>query len=209
MPHVSDEILRASGGPTIPQGLLESYQLGGAISDDLDDAERQFLLEMVRGTIGAEMLSDPNFSSSAGWNEGDGWLIFSNKAVIDGTNAAKSVISTSSAPFTGLCLVSVTCITYTTGDFEIGIGAIRTGMWVTNKPGTTRQILDLSGITGAPLIEASPGAMAEFSEFSIKPIDGAITRNWQTNDMWFAYLRSLGYTGALPDMWLAFWAAQP
>jgi hypothetical protein len=207
--HVTDEILRATGGPTVPEGLLAWYKAGGATSDDLDDAERQFLLEMVRGTIGAEMLGDPNFTSGASWNEGDGWLVFSNKAVIDGSNAAKSPISTSSAPFAGLVLVSVTCITYFAGDFEIGIGAIRPGMWVTNKPGTTRQILDLSGITGAPLIEASIGAMAEFSEFSIKPIAGALTRNWQTNDMWDAYLKSLGYTGAFNDMWLAYWSAQP
>lgn len=41
---INDEILRATGGPTINEGLLTWYQTNGALSDDLQDAELEFLV---------------------------------------------------------------------------------------------------------------------------------------------------------------------
>jgi len=208
--HVTDEILRATGGPDIPQGLLAWYKAGGAVANSLDEAEREFLFAKVRGSFGAEGLTDPNFSNTVYWTEGPGWLVGANKATIDGSNTATSRLSNQNGgPWNGTFLVRLGMTAYTTGEFQFGIGALRYGLWAQNKPGMSQAILTITGISGSPLIEASIGAIAELYEFSMRPITAFITTQWQTNDMWFAYLRSLGYTGAFNDMWLQYWAAQP
>jgi hypothetical protein len=51
MTTLNDEILRATGGPTVNDGLLAYYQTNGATSDDLQDAEREFLI--AAGALGA------------------------------------------------------------------------------------------------------------------------------------------------------------
>ena len=42
--HINDCILAATGGPTVNDGLLAWYKAGGATSDSINDAEREFLL---------------------------------------------------------------------------------------------------------------------------------------------------------------------
>lgn len=44
MSQINDAILSATGGPTVNDGLLAFYKLGGATSNDLQDAEREFLI---------------------------------------------------------------------------------------------------------------------------------------------------------------------
>lgn len=40
---LNDEILRATGGPTVTEGLLAYFQAGGATATNLMDAEHQWL----------------------------------------------------------------------------------------------------------------------------------------------------------------------
>ena len=49
MGTVNDEILRATGGPTVPDGLRAWYLSHGASSGTLQDMERQFLLALYVG----------------------------------------------------------------------------------------------------------------------------------------------------------------
>lgn len=42
--HINDHILAATGGPTVNDGLLAWYKARGATSNNLIDAEREFLL---------------------------------------------------------------------------------------------------------------------------------------------------------------------
>lgn len=44
MTTINDAILAATGGPTVSDGLLAHYQAGGATSNNVIDAERQFLI---------------------------------------------------------------------------------------------------------------------------------------------------------------------
>jgi hypothetical protein len=209
MPHVSDEILRASGGPTIPQGLLESYKLGGAISDDLDDAEREFLIEASGLALLDELIADPEFGQPLEWTAGTGWVVEDGRAICNGLQPTPSLISTAfPIDFDGINRVEIVSQIALNGDFFFVLGTVRLQLFNTDA-GTHRRFVDLTGQSGSPSIEAAGGATSRFESFSIRPLAGAAASNYQTNDMWFAYLRSLGYTGALPDMWLAFWAAQP
>ncbi len=47
MSQINDDILSATGGPTVNEGLLSYYQTNGATSDDLQDAELEFLEALV------------------------------------------------------------------------------------------------------------------------------------------------------------------
>ena len=47
MSQINDAILAATGGPTVNDGLVTYYQANGAVSDDLQDAELEFLQALV------------------------------------------------------------------------------------------------------------------------------------------------------------------
>ena len=49
MTQINDAILLATGGPSIDDGLLSHYQAGGATSNNIIDAETQFLI--VQGAV--------------------------------------------------------------------------------------------------------------------------------------------------------------
>lgn len=50
---INDRILNRTGGPTINDGLLTYYQAGGAVSNDLNGAEREYLL--AQGAVEAQL----------------------------------------------------------------------------------------------------------------------------------------------------------
>lgn len=209
MPQIMDEILRATGGPTVPEGLLAWYKAGGAVSDDLDDAEREFLIEQGGLALLPEQMADPEFSQPLEWTAGTGWVVEDGRAICNGLQPTPSLIAAAvPQAFDGINRVEIISQIALDGDFFFVLGTIRLQLFNTDA-GSHRRFVDLTGQSGSPSIEAAAGAASRFESFSIRQLASATTSNYQTNDMWDAYLRSLGYTGALPDMWLAYWSAQP
>jgi hypothetical protein len=88
------------------------------------------------------------------------------------------------------------------------MGAFRLGV-VFDSRGVHTQTKTISGgnVNGAPLLEASAGAVMQIDFFSIKPqVGGNI--EYHINDLWEYYLRVVkGYTGSLDDMKMKFWTA--
>lgn len=211
---LDDAILAATGGPTVTDGLLAYYKAGGATSNDLDDAERQWLLANGAGfSVGPELVTDPSFTSTANWNEGIGWSVLAGSATIDGTNTSKSsVASTTSASLAGgtTYRIDVGISGYVQGEVQPGLGAFRAPFgFIGNGIHTDFYTPEGAGnITGAPLLDATPGAIMRIDFFSIFEVLSGNTK-MHIDDLWYYKLRVVeGLTGTLNDMKLAFWLPQ-
>ena len=73
MGTITDEILRATGGPTVQDGLRAFYLANGATGGAIEDLERQYLLDAIVGTPAARSTNQ------------DLWRVFFAEGFFDGT----------------------------------------------------------------------------------------------------------------------------
>ena len=210
MPQINDAIRAALGPGELNELLLAFYKANGATSNDLQDAELQFLIAKAGFIIGAEQIVDGTFTNTVFWNEGVGWTVNNPGARIDGTNGSKSFIaSTNSFAPAGLdYLIEVAIGGYISGELQLGLGALR-GSFIPKSNGNHQFIANLGGVVGSPLLEASIGAMMSVERLSVRSVTGG-TELSKIQDMWEYYLRVVkGFSGALDDMRYTYWTAGP
>jgi hypothetical protein len=211
--HINDGYLASTGGPTVSDGKLAYYLANGATSLNVNDAEREFLLANGAGyTESPELVTDFSFAAPASWTAGPGWEVLGGNALADGTNAAKSTLtSKTSITLTNgkRYIFTIGIADINSGEVEVGLGAFRLGVVFDTQGIHTATKTNNSGgnLNGGPLLDAAIGTSMQINFFSIKEqLTGNIEQH--INDLWEYYLRVVkGYTGALDDMKLKFWSA--
>lgn len=191
---LNDEILRATGGPTINDGLRSWF--GALPGGNLNDAERLWLLNAIIAV---------NFAAGApdiavGWtNNGNG--TYTSQPGVGNTLEWVGVLPEIGEPYS--CNIVVTGMV-AAGIVDLSLsGAVGT---IRSANGDYTQILVPTGtdiivnkdvlFDGTVAIDVSFQSFAAFDSGTI-------------NDLWMQYLGLLGYSGALNDRLLAYWAAQP
>jgi hypothetical protein len=157
-------------------------------------------------------VTDFSFAAPASWTAGLGWSVLGGNALADGTNAAKSSLtSKTSITLTNgkRYIFTIGIADINSGEVEVGLGAFRLGVVFDTQGIHTATKTNNSGgnLNGGPLLDAAIGTSMQINFFSIKEQTGGNIEQ-HINDLWEYYLRVVkGYTGSLDDMKMKFWTA--
>ncbi len=199
MAALHDEIRRATGGPHIQDGL--STWFSRTATESLQDAERRWL-KAILGITAVDFTTyvDQAAAVADGWVLGTGWTFDAvndefDKAAGTAADLSRVMGDVSDTNYD----VTVVIANVTAGSVTISLGNGVSSAITTDGTYTFELASDASGF-----VLAADAAFAG----SISSVD--IAASSSTNqDLWYAYLRSLTYTGSLPDMMLTYWKAQP
>jgi hypothetical protein len=204
MTTLNDEILRATGGPTINDGL--STYFARTPAESLQDAESRWLIGQgaaLKPYWGPNFIDGGDFSNPDDWNPNDGWSVEGGKAISVGGVAAS--ISQGHTIKTGVNYqLQFTVESIDSGTVRQRLGATAQGLDRTT-PGTYKETI-VGGTNDIAQLQTLSDTVCVCDNFSVQE---ELFTYGSLSDMWFTYLRGLGHTGALNDMLTQYWTSIP
>ena len=199
MAALHDEIKRATGGATVNEGLSSWFTR--TASETLQDAERRWL-KAILGITAVDFTTyiDQAAAVADGWVLGTGWTFDAVNDEFDKAAGTASTLSRVMGDASGAKYdVTVVIANVTAGSVTVSLGN-----------GVSTSIIANGTYTFELASDASGFVLAADAAFAGSITSVSIAASSSTNqDLWYAYLRSLTYTGSLNDMMLTYWKAQP
>jgi len=197
MSALNDEIKRATGGATVNEGLSSWFSRTNA--ENLGDAERRWLRTFFETE--AEFVDCTLGTPGVGWTANDA----DTATYIAGGGSIEKLTGIASGMTSGKIHSAALTISSYAGSGDIGFDAV--GGIDDSLRASADGVVSGTFISDGAAINLFGRSTnsAVLDLVSVKSLDapGSI------NDLWYGYLRALGYTGSLNDMKLSYWSDQP